>query len=593
MPMRLLYRGRFAVRWPLFRLQAGRWPGTPVIGGPGSGPARVLRAEVISGLASGPARALLAALALAAVLAIGGAVSRASAAVPADNPSDIPGVPLPGPVVSGPHGGNIYDVVFRLDVGPGSVILASLSGPPGTDFDLYLFDASAATVVTNVGVVARSTGPTSSESLSYATPVGGRFFINVNSATPATGTYVLAVQVVADRTPVAGLVLNEGRPRTNSATVAAALSMSGTLSGPARMAFSPDGIAWEPWQPYQAVTNWTFPDGDGSRTLWARVESAAGVVSAPVSASVVLDTERPGISAVDPPIGEDLVGSRPTITVTFSEPIEPGSWTAMGVVFQTPGGQLVPGTYSLVSPAAGRFRPAEDLFVGALYVISVGSVRDVAGNLVAPLGSWVALVRPAPEVTVAASPRVVDQGQATLLSGRVTAPQGVFSLSLEARPAGALAVVHLGSVPVASDGSFVVRVTPSSTTEYRLRVPAVGTYGAGTVSAAVAVRRNVQIAGPAPAAVRSGRVGAQTVVAATIWPAVADVAVRFRLERWNASAGSWRLVGTLHRRTDVTGRASVAWRSAGSGLYRWRATVASTLDYSTRASAWVRWSIER
>jgi hypothetical protein len=577
--MRLLDRGRVAGRWPLFGLPAAVW--RPV-------------GQVEFGRAAGPARVLRAALAFALILAVGGAVSQASAAAPPDNPSDIPGVPLPGPVVSGPHGGNIYDVVFRLDVRPGSVIVASLSGPAGTDFDLYLFDASATTVVTNVGVVARSTGPTSTESLSYATPIGGRFYININSATPATGTYVLVVQVVADRIPLAGLVLNEGRPRTNSATVAAELSMSGSLSGPARMALSPDGVTWQPWQPFQAVTYWTFSDGDGTKTLWARVESAAGLASAPVSASVVLDTERPGVVAVDPPIGEDLVGSRPAITVTFSEPIQPDSWTTLGIVFQTPGGQIVPGTYSLVSPAVGRFRPATDLEVGALYVITVGPVRDVAGNLVAPLGSWVALVRRAPVVAVATSPPVVDQGQTALLSGRVTAPAGISSLSLEAHRAGsALGIVQLGSVPVAPDGSFAVRVTPSSSTEYRFRVPAVGDYGAATVSAAVAVRRNVWIAGDSPAVVRAGRVGVLTTVAATIWPAVADAAVAFRLERWNATARSWRLVGTLNRRTDVMGRATVAWRPAGSGLFRWRATVASTLDYSTRASAWVRWSIER
>jgi hypothetical protein len=547
-----------------------------------------------AGPAGRPARVFRAALALALVLAVGGAVSQASAAAPADNPSDIPGVPLPGPVASGPHGGDIYDVVFRLDVSPGSVIVASLSGPDGTDFDLYLFDASATTVVTNAGLVARSTGPTSSESLSYATPIGGRFYINVNSATPATGTYVLVVQVVADRVPLAGLELNGGRPRTNSTTVAAELSMSGSLSGPARMSFSPDGVSWGPWQPYQAVTYWTFPEGDGTKTLWARVESAAGMASAPVSASVVLDTERPGVIAVDPPIGEDLVGSRPAITVTFSEPIEPGSWAGLGLVFQTPGGELVPGTYSLVSEAVGRFRPAAHLEVGALYVISIGAVRDVAGNPVAPLGSWVGLVRPAPVVAVAASPLVVDQGQTALLSGRVIAPAGISSLSLEAHPAGsALGIVQLGSVPVAPDGSFAVRVTPSSSTEYRFRVPAVGEYGAATVSASVAVRRNVRIEGASPAVVRAGRVGVRTTVAATIWPAVADAAVAFRLERWNATARSWRLVGTLNRRTDVMGRASVTWRPSGSGLFRWRATVASTLDFSTRATAWVRWSIER
>ena len=109
------------------------------------------------------------------------------------------------------------------------------------------------------------------------------------------------------------------------------------------MAFSGDGTTWEAWQPYQAVTTWSFADGDGTKTLWAKVESAAGVASAPVSASIVLDTERPSVVSVDPAFNDDLVGARPTITVTFSEAIDPASWTQLGLVVQTPDGVLVSG----------------------------------------------------------------------------------------------------------------------------------------------------------------------------------------------------------------------------------------------------------
>ena len=63
----------------------------------------------------------------------------------ADPSADIPGVPLPGPIAAGRLGGAIYDVVYRFSVAPGYVILASLTGAAGTDFDLYLFDDSATT----------------------------------------------------------------------------------------------------------------------------------------------------------------------------------------------------------------------------------------------------------------------------------------------------------------------------------------------------------------------------------------------------------------------------------------------------------------
>jgi hypothetical protein len=537
-------------------------------------------------------RALLLALAAALVLVLAPPPGLGPEAAVAASSSDIPGIPMPAGVATGLLGGDIYDVVYSLDVAPGTVILASLAGPVGTDFDLYLFDASATTVVTNLGVVAHSTGPTSSESLSYATSVGGRFYIDLNSATEAVGTFTLAVQVVADRPPVASVVLDAGRALTNRTTVSVSVEATGSLSGLSQLAFSPDGTTWEPWQPYQAVTSWTFPDGDGTKTLWARVENGAGAVSAPASASIVLDTERPGVTVVDPPVNDDLVGPRPTITVTFSEPIDPASWTQMGLLVQTPDGMLVPGAFAVTTPTTGFYQPTVDLVIGSAYVMTVGAVRDVAGNLVAPIGSWVAVDRPGPTLAVAATPRVLNRGATTLLSGRLTAPTGIASLTLEALPAGALQTVALGSVPVAADGSFSVRVTPSSTTEYRLRVPATGGFGAGSASAVVSVRRAVRLNGSA-SAVHMGHVGAGKSIVASVGPVAGGVGVAFRLERWNAVARSWRLVGTLNRRTDTAGRASVSWTPSGGGLYRWRATAASTPDYSTGASAWVRWSIGR
>jgi hypothetical protein len=245
-----------------------------------------------------------------------------------------------------------------------------------------------------------------------------------------------------------------------------------------------------------------------------------------------------------------------------------------------------------LAPNAGSYRPSVDQVSGSAYVLTVGAVRDVAGNLVAPIGSWVAADRPAPELAVAASPRVVDRGATTLLTGRLTAPTGVASLTLEASPVGALETVALGAVPVAADGSFSTGVTPSSTTEYRLRVPAAGGFGAGSVSVIVSVRRAVRL-NWSSSVVHAGRVGTRISIVATVSPVASGVGVAFRLERWSAVSRSWRLVGTLNRRTDVAGHASVTWVPSGSGLYRWRATAGWTPDYSTGSSPWVRWSIGR
>jgi hypothetical protein len=358
------------------------------------------------------------------------------------------------------------------------------------------------------------------------------------------------------------------------------------------MAFSGDGITWQPWQPYLAATSWTFPDGDGTKTLWAKVENGAGVASGPVSASIVLDTGRPGITAVDPAVGDDLVGARPTITVTFSEPIDPASWMQLGLVVQTPEGMLVPGTFLVTAPNVGSYQPSVDLVSGSAYVLTVGAVRDVAGNAVAPSGSWVATDRPAPEITLRASPSLVDRGAASLLAGRLTAPTGVASLTLEGRVVGAFGTLATVVVPVAADGTFSARVTPSSTTTYLMRVPAAGGFGAGSVSTVVSVRRAVRL-NWSSSVVNAGHVGSRLLSVASVSPAAGGIGIAFRLERWNTASRSWRLVGTLNRRPDFAGRASIIWAPPGSALYRWRATAGWAPDYSTGSSPWVRWSIGR
>ena len=195
-------------------------------------------------------------------------------------------------------------------------------------------------------------------------------------------------------------------------------------------------------------------------------------------------------------------------------------------------------------------------------------------------------------ITLRAAPSLVNAGATALLTGRLVAPVGVASLTLEASRAGALETVSLGTVPVNADGSFATRVIPSSSTTYRLRVPAAGGFGAGSVSALVSIRRSVRL-NWSSSVVYAGRVGGRITLVATVGPAASRVAVGFRLERWNLVSRSWRLVGTLNRRTDTTGRASVSWAPSGSALYRWRATAGWAPDYSTGSSPWVRWSIGR
>jgi hypothetical protein len=199
---------------------------------------------------------------------------------------------------------------------------------------------------------------------------------------------------------------------------------------------------------------------------------------------------------------------------------------------------------------------------------------------------------PAPEITLQATPSLVDRGATALLTGQLTAPAGITSLTLEALPVGSLEAVALGGVSVAADGRFSVRVTPSSSTDYRVRVPATGGFGAGSVSAVVAVRRAVGL-NWSPSVLHAGRVGTRVSIVATIDPVASNAPIMFRLERWSPVSRSWRLVGTLSRRSGSTGHAMVTWTPSGAALYRWRTTAGWEPDYSTGSSSWVRWSIAR
>ena len=371
----------------------------------------MLRSRRVRGLR----RLSIAVLAGASLVGVTGAVPAA-----ADQTSDIPGTPLPGIVTSGLLGGPIFDVVFHFDVPAGSVIVASLTGPVGTDFDLYLFDQTATTVLSTNGLVAKSIGPTSTEAISHPSTAGGTFYIDLNGASDAQGTYTLTVQIVPDMTPPSlSLRLGQGHATTNQATVSVEAFATDDLSGVREMAFSADGATFGPWQAFAQTSSWTFPPGDGTKTLWAKVRNGVGLESTIASATIVLDTVAPSITDVTPPQGARVAGLRPTFTVRFDGPIDPASWSRLGMIVQAASGTLVTGRYSLDSAGQlGTFVPDADLVAGAPYIVTVGPVTDLAGNQVASRGSWIVTPLLASRVTLAVAPTVLARSGSAVLTGR-------------------------------------------------------------------------------------------------------------------------------------------------------------------------------
>lgn len=530
----------------------------------------------------------LAVVALAALLAIAGLPA---GEVRAAEDSDIPGVPLPGPVVTGLLGGPVYERVYWIDVPASTVILLSLRGDPGTDFDLYLFDSSATTVYSEVGLIASSTGPTSTESIAYAARGGGRFYIDLSGFSEQEGEFRLTVTLRGDTiAPSVELRLNGGAAATRDPTVSVQLIASDDLTGVEAMQLSPDGISWHNWQAYAPAIIWAFPPGDGTKRLWARVRDVAGNISSAAEGSIVVDTVSPTIVARDPAPNATVVGLRPTIRITFSEPVEPDSWQN-GIVVQTGAGSAVAGRVELTAPGtSGTFVPDAPLQAGEDYIVSVGGVLDLAGNELPSIGSWVFRPLAVRAVSLRAERSVINAGGAVRLIGHVDSAQG-GAITLQQSTAGGSWRTVREVVPDAS-GAFTIVPSPSANTRYRLHIEATET-DAEVLGPPVSVnvRRTIALNGPSPSTTRTGTVGRTISVRAIVTPVEPPVVVTITVYRYDSSARTYRAAQTI-RRTTVSGIASITWRPTSAGRYYLRLTTPASNQFATGISAAYRWVIQ-
>jgi hypothetical protein len=516
-----------------------------------------------------------------------------SVALAADPSSDIPGIDLPGTVAAGRLGGAIYDVVYRLSVAPGHVIVASLTGAAGTDFDLYLFDASATTVLSDVGLLKKSTGPTSTESLSWPSSRGGTYYIDLNGATAVEGDYRLTVQMVPDPTPPSlSMVLAGGRGSTNQLTVPVSLTATDDLSGVAEMALGTDGLTFSPWEAFQTSPTWTFSPGDGPRVLWAKVRNGVGLESAPVKATTTIDTVPPSVIDLNPPPGSSVVGLRPPLSVTFSEPMDPRSWSDLGLIVQSATGNLVAGGFAYdVVGRTGTFVPSAALQPGAAYVVTVGDVKDIAGNRVSFSGSWAITPLSPTSLTASADPKVIVHGQSTRIGVALSgAPLPATLDVLSSTSSGQY--VPLTAIP-AEGGSTTLAVRPASNTTYRFRYAGAFGVAPDTVDVPVLVRRSISLVGRNSSVVSSSKVGTPVRLTATLGPATPGVSVSFRLYRFDAARRAWAYAGSHGRTTDGAGRASLTWTPLSAGSYYWRASVVPTAEFANNVSPVYRWTVRR
>jgi hypothetical protein len=538
------------------------------------------------------AAVLAAAVLVASAATVASPASPAAAATPPD--ADIPGVPLPGPVVTGTLGGPVYDRVYSISVAPGDVILASLTGSADTDFDLYLFDGTATTVLAYppVGLVAKSTSDGSTESVSYPSRSGGTYYIDLNGATDVEGTFQLSVTILPDPVPpTVTLRIQGGAASVSDPTVTLTIVAQDALSGVEVMSFSADGTAWLPWQPYVPTMLWTFPGGDGVKRLWVRVRDRAGNVSAPTEASTILDTTAPTVVSVSPP-QDSVVGSlRPDVRVTFSKSMTPVWWTTGGLSLRPlAGGPDVPGLYTYDDPSrTGTFTPTVDLVAGTIYQARLNSLYDTAGNRLTPYPAWSFTPKLPVPLTLALMPSVITAGGSAVVAGSavMTTPAAV---EVEARANGAASWTTIASLFPDGAGAIRVPVSPVVGTTYRLHVAGTATTADSTsTSRTLTVRTAITLAGLVPGAstVRAGKVQP---LLAQLRPATGGVLVTFRMYRWDTKAAAWKLFVQTTRRTNADGLATWSWTHR-VGKWYLRVTSAATPTNAAGTSAVYRWTV--
>jgi hypothetical protein len=497
-----------------------------------------------------------------------------------------------GPVATGRLGGPIYDVVYRLTTQPGYVIVASLTGTGGTDFDLYLFDSTATTVLSDVGLVAKSVGPTSSESISAPSRFGGTYYLDLNGATDAEGDYRLTVQAVPDSTPpTVSMVLAGGRSATNELAVPVTMSAVDDLSGVTDMVFSADGSAWTGWAPFQQSTTWTFAPGDGLRTLWAKVRNGAGLESAPTAATVTIDTVQPSVEALIPAPGSSVAGLRPPFSVTFSEPMDPASWSDLGLIVQAADGTLVLGDYTYDDARrTGTFVPSSTMHPGATYVVTIGNVTDLAGNRPAPRGSWTVFPLAPTSLDLRAAPSVITFGGSSRID-LILFPLPA-SVTVQSRASSSTAWTLLTDLAI-RDGRASMFVAPDRNTVYRFTYAGSGGIAPAQAEVGVRVRRAVTFVGPSGSSASRAQVGRSVRIVARVGPAAPSTSVSFRLYRYDAVRRAWVYAGSKGRSSDAAGRASLTWTPTSPGSYYWRAAVSATADHAANVSSVYRWSVTR
>jgi hypothetical protein len=170
-----------------------------------------------------------------------------------------------------------------------------------------------------------------------------------------------------------------------AATASRAVTLDLTASDPApatgvsRMRFSNDATTYSAFQPYAATAPWTLSDGDGTKTVYAQFEDAAGNVSTAASDTIVLDTTGPRPKKFKPG-RNDHVGPTAKVRVVATEALDPKTVTKVGIVLRHAGVRVKGKVGYVAARHKIVLQPRRPLAPGTYRVVVKTTVTDVLGN---------------------------------------------------------------------------------------------------------------------------------------------------------------------------------------------------------------------
>ena len=137
--------------------------------------------------------------------------------------------------------------------------------------------------------------------------------------------------------------------------------------------------------------------------------------------------------------------------------------------------------------------PSSDIQAGATYVVTIGLVRDIAGNAVAPLASWAVTPVTPTALLAVPNPAILALGGSANLTVQLTGAPASSPVDLLVSEAGGPFTPQPGfALP---GGRLSISVSPRVNTTYRFRYG--GTFGIAPPRAMLAslVRHSIALVG--------------------------------------------------------------------------------------------------